>query len=374
MTTFEIKGYSAEDFEREFDDTATGGTNTRSIGFLWRDFKSQRFPQAERILFGLRRGNVGLLVAETEIGKTTLALNLCLTLAADRTFPPFIPEQRGGLRVMYVDGESTRAELQEDVTRMVQNFSQAERARLDRNLLILCDEEVEDELLNLANARHMKAARDAAQWFKPDLTVIDTMAALFDLEQENSNTEVKQRVMQPLKALAREANGALLLAHHIGKPKGEEGSTATHAYKGSGASNFGCLARSVVTMAAPNRSDAERVVVALPKAKGYRMKDVVLNLDPKTRWFTVADEKPPETPNCLRDVVELVKREMRTGEIVEALSGKYSKRTVEEALKEAVNRPSLKRLRQGLYAPLDSAESASTNGDCGIAEVDVGTT
>jgi RecA-family ATPase len=92
MMDFEFKDYSAEDFEREFGEAETKEKAARSIGFLWSDFKSQRFPEAERIIFGLRRGNVGLLVAETEIGKTTLSLNLCLTLAANRLFPPFITE------------------------------------------------------------------------------------------------------------------------------------------------------------------------------------------------------------------------------------------------------------------------------------------
>jgi RecA-family ATPase len=367
--TYDFRDYTAHEFEREFG-ANVGLTVASPVGLLWRDFKGRQFTEAERILFGLRRGNVGLLLAETHIGKTTLALNLSLTLATDRTFPPFIEKARGGLRVMYVDGESTRAELQEDVARMVRDFSQAERARLDNNLLIVCDEEVDGELLNLANARHMRAVTEAAQSFKPDLTVVDTMAALFDLEEENSNTEVKRDVMQPLKMLAREANGALLLAHHIGKPRGEEGSTGTHAYKGRGASNFGCLARSVVTMAAPNRSDAERVIVALPKAKGYRMKDVVLRLDPQTRWFKVADETPPETSNCLREVVALVKGEMKTREIVEAFKGRYSKRAVEDALTEAVKRPFLKKLRQGLYAPLDSADSTPSYSECGNVELD----
>jgi RecA-family ATPase len=269
---------------------------------------------------------------------------------------------------MYVDGESTRAELQEDVSLMMREFSQSERALLDTNLLILCDEEIDSEPLNLANKRHMKTAIEAAQKFKPDLTIIDTMAALFDLEEENSNTEVKQRVMQPLKTFAREANGALLLAHHIGKPRSEEGKIGSRAYLGRGASNFGCLARSVVTMAAPSRADSERVIVALPKAKGYPMKDVVLRLDRDSRWFKVMDERAPETSSCLNDIVAVVNRRMKTGEIAEAFKDKYSRRAVEDALTEAVKRPLLKKLRHGLYAPLDSAESASSYNECGVTE------
>jgi RecA-family ATPase len=368
MMNFEFKDYSGDEFKREFGEATAEEAGAPSIGFLWRDFKSQRFPEAERILFGLRRGNVGLLVAETEKGKTTLSLNLCLTLAADRLFPPFITERRGGRRIMYVDGESTQAELQEDVSRMMREFSQSERTLLDENLLILCDEQVDGELLNLANTRHMNAAIEAARWFKPDLTVIDTMAALFDLEEENSNTEVKQRVMQPLKMLAREANGALLLAHHIGKPKSEEGRIGSRAYLGRGASNFGCLARSVVTMAAPSTADAERVIVTVPKAKGYRLNDIVLRLDRDSRWFKVMDESAPETSSCLKDIVASVNLRMKTSEIVDAFTGKHSRRAVEDALTEGVRQRLIQKPQHGWYAPLDSAETAFSYSECGSAE------
>jgi hypothetical protein len=338
-----------------------------SCGLLWGEFRKRKFADAERIVFGLRRGNVGMLIAETNVGKTTLALNLTLTLAAGKSFPPFVNGRDGGLRVMYVDGESTRAEIRQDVTRMMDGFSVAERELVDSNMLVLCDEELEDEPLNLANPKHMNAVMRAARQFKPGLVVVDTMAALFNLNEENSNTEVKSVVMQPLKTLAREANGGVLLAHHIGKRKGEEGGTSSHAYRGRGASNFGCLARSVVTLTA-DRSDKGRVVLSVPKAKGYRLNDVVMRLDQDARWFRVTDETPPDSHTCLNDLVAYVTRQMRTGEIVEGLSPKHSKRTVEDTLKEALARRLLTKVRHGWYAPAETTETALPYSECGIAE------
>jgi AAA domain len=336
-------------------------------GLLWGEFRQRKFADAERIVFGLRRGNVGMLIAETNVGKTTLALNLALTLAAGRTFHPFVNRRDGGQRVMFLDGESTRAEIQRDVSRMMDGFSNAERAMVDGNLLVLCDEELEDEPLNLANPKHIDAVMRAAREFKPGLVVVDTMAALFDLSEENSNTEVKSVVMQPLKTLAREANGGVLLAHHIGKPKGEEGGTSSHAYRGRGASNFGCLARSVVLLTA-DRSDRERVVLSVPKAKGYRLKDVVMRLDQDARWFRVTDETPPDSSTCLNNVVAYVTRQMRTGEIKNGLQPKHSERTVEDALKEAVARRLLTKVRHGLYAPAETTETTLPYSECGTAE------
>lgn len=338
---------------------------SRSVGMLWREFKSKVFVEVGRILFGLRRGNVGMLVAETEIGKTTLALNLCLTLAANRTFPPIIEDESGGRKVMYVDGESTQAEFQEDVKRMTSQWSSGERALLDENLFVLCDEEVDEELLDLASDNHIAVVSEAARSFKPDLIIVDTLSALFMLDDENSNAEVKRRVMQPLKQIAREANAALLLLHHIGKPKTEEGHSTSHAYRGRGASNFGCLSRSVVTLSAPDKKDRERVILSVPKGKGYSLPDVTLRLNPDTRWFEVESKATVTEPTTLQDIVQAVTKEMSRQDIVKAFDGKYSERTVEDKLKAAVERGSIRKVRHGRYAPKDSATSAESNGDCG---------
>jgi KaiC/GvpD/RAD55 family RecA-like ATPase len=376
-----------EEFELEYGETDKGAAelaampdaeeadshNNKSggsppIGLLWGDFKRQKFPLAELIVFGIRRGNVGLLVAETNVGKTTLALNVGLTLAADRTFPPIVEAQRGGLRVMYIDGESTRTELQEDVMRMLFGWSFTERVLVDRNLLLLCDEEFDDEALDLANARHRAIVRRAAREFRPDLIVVDTLAVLFNLENENDNAEMKKSVISPLKSLAKEVNAAVLLAHHIGKPRSEEGNIRSHAYSGRGASNFGALARSVVVLTAPDKTDKARVILSLQKAKGYRLKDVTLRLDDDARWFRVTRETPHEAPSCLNDVVAFITRRARTSEIIEALKGKHQRRTVEDALRKAVERGKLKPSGRGWYEPVKTTATTLPYGDRGNVE------
>lgn len=377
-----------EEFEREYGNTEKNAAELVAVpdaeeadshnnksggsppaGLLWGDFKEQEFPVAEQILFGIRRGNVGLLIAETNIGKTTLALNVGLTLAADRTFLPMVSEQRGGLRVMYIDGESTRAELQEDVMRMLFGWSVAERTLVDRNLLLLCDEEFDDEPLDLANASHRAIVRRAACEFKPDLIIVDTLAALFNVENENDNAEIKKRVMSPLKALAKEVNAAVLLAHHIGKPRSEEGNIRSHAYSGRGASNFGALARSVAVLTAPDRADKAHVVLSMQKSKGYRLKDVSMRLDDYARWFRVTGAASQEMPSCLNDVVALVTRRTRTRDIVKAFEGKHQKRTVEDALRKAVKRGKLKASGRGWYEPLETTATTLPYGDRGNVEL-----
>lgn len=308
-----------------------------------------------------------MVVASTNIGKTTLALNLTLMLTSGGLFPPIIETSYGERRVMFIDGEGTKGEFQADVKNMMNDWSPFERLLIDDNLLVLCDEEIGDVPLNLSDPDHMAAVTLKAQEFKPDLIIVDTMAALFDLENENDNAEIKSRVMRPLKKLAREANAAVLLQHHVGK-QSEEARTNTHAYLGRGGSNFGALARSVVTLTVPNRKDPERVILSVPKSKGYHLPDVVMRLDRHSRWFVVKDETPPKVASSLDDVVQLVTKEMSTAEIVKALEGKHKKRTVEDNLRLAIKRKRLRKVGRGKYAPVTSASSAGVSsnfGNCG---------
>ncbi len=356
-----------EEFERLHGDGNSEGMTIQPIGMLWRELKGIEFPKIERILFHLGRGQVGMVVASTNIGKTTLALNLTLTLTSGGFFPPIIETSHGERRVMFIDGEGTKGEFQADVKHMMRDWSPKERLFIDDNLLILCDEEIADAPLDLSDPNHMAAVMLKAQEFKPDLIIVDTMAALFNLVNENDNAEIKSHVMSPLKKLAREAKAAVLLQHHVGK-QSEEARTNTNAYLGRGGSNLGALARSVVTLTVPDRKDPQRVILSVPKSKGYHLPDVVMRLDRDSRWFIVKDEAPPKAASSLDDVVQFVVKEMSRAEIVEAFNGKYSERTVEDNLSLAVERELLRKVRRGRYAPITSAPSADVNsyfGNCG---------
>ncbi len=367
MSSNIYKILSDEEFEQLRGDGNSEGANIQPIGLLWRELKEIEFPKIERVLFHLGRGQVGMVVASTNIGKTTLALNLTLTLTAGGLFTPIIETSYGERRVMFIDGESTKAEFQADVKRMLSIWSPEEQLYIDDNLLVLCEEEIADAPLDLSDPTHMATVMLKAQEFKPDLIIVDTMSALFNLMNENDNAEIKSRVMSPLKKLAREANAAVLLQHHVGK-QSEEARTNTHAYLGRGGSNLGALARSVITLTVPDRKDPERVILSVPKSKGYHLPDVVMRVDRDSRWFVVKDEAAPKVESSLDDVVQAVVREMRTSEIVKALDGKHKKRTVEGNLRLAIKQEKLRKVGRGKYAPVTSALSADMNsqfGNCG---------
>jgi hypothetical protein len=346
-------------------------TTSPPIGLLWSEFRKQEYPPIERFLFGLSRGQVGMSIASTNVGKTTYALNTALSLAAGRPFMPFVTAHDGGRRVMIIDGENTRQEFQADVNRMVRGWYMWEHEAVENNLLTLCDEEIDDEPLALTNPRHFAAVLHSAEEFKPDLIIVDTMAALFDVRNENDNAEIKQYVMSPLKYLARATNSVVWLQHHIGK-QSEDAAAAINAYRGRGASNLGALSRAVIALTAPDKKERERVVLSVVKAKGYRLDDVVMRLDPVSRWFSITDEKPPVVTTSFDDVIAYVieKGGAQKSDIVTAFLGKYGERTVEDALTEAVRRGKLSKPKRGLYEPPKSAPSAPSYSASGTAETE----
>lgn len=365
--------YNDYDFDEFKDFFGDGGAEAKadvpSVGMLWGEFKKRQFPPIEKILFGLSRGQVGMTIASTNLGKTTFALNVALSLAANSPFLPFVQPHNGGRRVMFIDGENTQQELQSDLNLMMRDWFDWERQAVEGNLLTVCDEEINDEPLSLSNLVHYSAVLQRATEFKPDLIVVDTVAALFDLNNENDNAEVKYRVMTPLKNLARAANAVVWFQHHIGK-QGEEAAASVNAYRGRGASNFGALSRSVIALTVPDKTERERVTLSVVKAKGYRLDDKVMRLDRDTRWFSVTDEKPPVAVTPLDDVVAYVMENggAQKADIARAFAGKYGVRTVEGALTDAYNRRLLDKPKRGWYAPPQTAPSASPYGYGGSAE------
>jgi RecA-family ATPase len=362
---------SAEDFEKQFGGDVPGdeflGFETPKIGMTWGELKTKVFPKSERVIFGLGRGQVGMINASTNIGKTTYALNLGLSLAARANFLPFTEGQTEQLRIMVIDGENTQAELQRDLNTMTRDWSLLGRQLIDENLLLVCDEYINDEPLDLKVPAHMVAVINRAKDFKPDLIIVDTMAALFSLHNENDNAEVKRYVMTPLKILGKEANAAVLLLHHIGK-QSEDASAINAAYSGRGGSNFGALSRTVIKLSTPDRNDKSRVVFSVAKSKGFHLPDLMMKLDYDSRWFSVSDEPVPQPVSSYQEVKQFITKEMSTKEIVEHFDGRYKPRTIEQNLKQAVERGEISRVRQGWYAPIDSADSAepiSNGGKCG---------
>jgi len=163
------------------------------------------------------------LNSEPGVGKTTLLYNLCLNgvLGNDFLDLPFPIK----LKVLYIDVETP-------------HWKRAMKLRtisvdsLPENLYFLNSLELRIDfpyLLNLCKREEY------------DLVVFDTQSRIFNLEQENDNSEAN-RLMGLLRRLANETGCSIVLIHHTSK------SDKKGVYSGRGASAIGGAVDVVVNM------------------------------------------------------------------------------------------------------------------------------
>jgi RecA-family ATPase len=323
------------------------------LAISWDQLSTRLFAEEEKILFELERGEVGMLVAATNVGKTTFAINLALSLCVGRAFAPVITESGASRRVLVIDGETRLARFKRDVAHMMDSFTDDERITVGRNLHVSCERVIGDQPLTLSNEVHMAALVNYVKSFSSplDLIIVDTQSALFHLASENDNAEVSRKVMLPLASLASVSGAGVLLLHHIGKYN-EDSQSGIRAYRGRGASAGGASARLVLLMT-PEPGASDCVVLSCAKSKGARFDDTVLELDREARWFRAVREAPSAKPDHYETVIGIVRAEskpMRRTALVEKLKGKLTSRSVERILADAIAAGDLYRPSRGTYA------------------------
>lgn len=334
------------------DDPGYQETESIEIGYTFGELQRLDLPKRDEVIRGLARQETGLLNAVTNIGKTTLIRNLALCLITGRLFPPLTVTNHKR-RVAIIDSEDTLTFLRSDLSKMLEGFSDVEKNLVRDRLLLICDVTIQDEELRINKEDHFSilAARFAA--FRPDIVFIDTISKCFVIHNENDNSEVKERVMKPLKRLAKVTDSAVLSAHHIGKAKLEEGSTQEGSHRGRGASSFGDQSRVILNL---DRDLAnESVILSCPKLKGDNFPDQILKLNPETRWFERIGENRIQTNYEL--VIEMFAdgHIYKTADAVGEFDGVIAARTVKRMLAEGVNHGDLQKVRQGHYQKYGSS-------------------
>lgn len=347
----------------KYDSAETLGTNQDRdepirLSKSWAEFEAETFEEGEIIAFGLERGEVGLMVSLPDAGKTTITMNAALSLCMGRRFGT-ITEGGKARRVLYIDGETRRARLQRDIKRMAFTFSPDSKNQLRDQLSIICECEIEAQSLSLTNDKHFLALSADAIAVKPDLIVIDTLASLCPLFNENDNAEQSRKIWRPLQKLARDSDAAVLVIHHVGK-RSEDSQTPEAVYRGRGASASGAFARAVWILT-PDINIPGLVTLSCKKMKGQKPPDIRFQLNPDTRWFAETTPPPP-TKSSLQQVVETVNGTKSVSEIAAALPD-LSRATVEKKLAEAVSAGFLEKMVRGRYRRPDnsviSADSVS---------------
>lgn len=150
----------------------------------------------------LQRSTITLLIGDSGLGKTALAMLLALCASMGR---PFLGNRTAPLRVLVIDLENGVVPIVDLIQRLV-HFLRIEDVP---DCLLLATE---------ATAENFPALIEEAQ---PDLVVVDSMTAL-DPFVEEKNSTARAR-LQEWKALARRFDCAIVFVHHIRKPSSKPG-------------------------------------------------------------------------------------------------------------------------------------------------------
>lgn len=326
------------------------------IGCTFGELEKTELPKREEILKGLGRGEVGIVNAITDVGKTTLIRNTAISLILGK---PFLSLTTGGkrYRVAIIDSEDTLSFLRYDIRTMIKDLSDTEKELVRQNLFLLCDISFGDEDLKLNKPEHFRCIVAALADFKPDVVFVDTISSSFSIRNENDNAEVKEFVMKPLKRLARTVQSIAFAAHHIGKAKLEEGATQEAAHRGRGASAFSDIPRVVLNL---EKNVENEVILSCAKLKGEKFSNTILKLDRESRWFSVQGISKISTN--YENLLEIFKdgKSYKRKEIDDLLEGEMSKATITRSLAEGLRRGDLTK-KKGIYSK--NAQMLTPNSD-----------
>lgn len=174
-------------------------------------------PESPPIVLSTGRGDVSMIVAKVNGGKTMFLSNIAMATACGKSFLNIV-EAGTPRKVVYLDYESNTWLFTTRIKRMKDKYIGDELELINSNFQTLCAKQ-ESFSLNLSSERSRETFMNALIESKncPDLLIFDTVTQAFTLKDENSNAEVKEKVIKPLQEMAKKMNCAVLFAHHTDK-------------------------------------------------------------------------------------------------------------------------------------------------------------
>jgi archaellum biogenesis ATPase FlaH len=340
----------------EQDDELNAENVANSDLFLsWNDFKNADFAPLEYLVYGLTRGDVGMIQAISNIGKSSLLRNLAISLTSGLPYHSLC-EEGTPKKVLLLDYETTPQMLQCDLATMVSVIPAERQHLVDANLKTYAAKQHADFYLNLKRKDCFDRLKDIVADFQPDVVILDTISTAFEIISENDNSEISNKVLKPLQRLAAAGKCVILYAHHIGKASLENGGASNGVYRGRGASSFSGMCQAVIQLDTKKTTGGETVKeLSFEKEKGKKPDAVNLRMNEETRWFEVADGVTAydNADENYFKLLSLVTEPMKTAEIVEKAVGFISKSTAEKYLKRAVREHKIEQLKHGVYSPTD---------------------
>lgn len=311
------------------------------------EFMKHKYTDGESIAFHAGRGEIGFIQGITNRGKTTFSRNAALTLATGGHFLSVVAKGEPR-KVLLLNFEGAGARFQHDLEVMTKDFTSDELELVRTNLFPVHAPIINGEPLTLS--RHMSQVLASARRIQPDVMIIDTAGAAFDIRNENDNAEI-QHIMKTLIRITRRLNCLIVLIHHIGKAKLEEGAIREAAHRGRGASSWADFATSIFNLEVV-KDDPDLLILECAKRKDGENYDCLLTLNRQARWFSISEQVIQRTRTSYELVVDAVKsfnQEVKRVQINEALSGKIGQATITRCLNEAVSKGDIIKTGHGLY-------------------------
>jgi hypothetical protein len=328
------------------------------------------FGKPEMILQGLFRSDWGLVIGIGSVGKSAFLVNVCVSLACGRPFFPIVPEGQQPHRILYLDFEGSNWRWQEQVEILGKALTPEEIILVDENLHWAIEPEVDNKPLRLNDRKSLQNLAVYIKQHKIDLIIVDTVTQAANLRDENSNAEVQQNVVVPIRRLTKHCDVAALLVHHEGRGK-TQNKVHDSQYRGRGATSLMDASRYQIAMVPYDPDKRGPTEIINSKNKGYGFEKVTMVLDEETRWFIIPVNPPPKPAPPVEDLILDVLENrvdvegMTAAEIAGMLVG-TPRRTIERKLTEMAQEGNIIKAKRGLYRPAPAItvpESATITDD-----------
>ena len=190
----------------------------------------------------LCKGASCLFVAQSGIGKSSLAMQLAIGWALELPHATFNIRAKKPLKSLLIQAENDRGDMAEQVQGVVSALGLTDTQRHELN----------DRLIIFRDATHsghefLAIVESLVRIHKPDLVWIDPL--LNYIGDDISDQAVCSAYTQRISQIGIETGAVFLILHHTGKPRVEGAKTASDlAYMGLGSSVLTAWAREVVTL------------------------------------------------------------------------------------------------------------------------------
>ena len=253
------------------------------------------------VLLGLRflcRGGAWLLVAQSGIGKSVLAMQMALNFTLGK--PVFGIDPHCPRKVLLIQAENNDIDLSEpfhSITKKL-NFTVMENETIDEKLYFLSED-------SSSGAKFVELLDAVCTEAKPDIVIIDPLLSYVggDISRQEVCSDFLRNKLNPV---VHKHNFGLIIMHHTGKPPKDKSilNVSDMAYMGIGSSELTNWARAV-SVVVQNKDD-NNVYEFIHTKRGHRsgaeVKTYIKHSTDGICWEmanepakTVKDEKNPRT-------------------------------------------------------------------------------